>query len=284
MGNFNSIVFPKPIPSYTRSHKNLIWVPKRKNLPDTCFPVTKSTSDVQIPCFFLPYDTHSENIVVYFHGNAEDLGSSEHFFEELQIQWKSHVLVVEYPGYGVYENEDIDADTIQSDAEDVYIFLTQTLNISPSRIILLGRSMGSGPACYLASTYQIGGLYLFSPYLSIQEAASAMVGSFLSIFVKDRFNNASIINQITCPTILVHGLQDGIIPFTHSVALYNLMKKNHQKHVLIRDEMTHNRWIVSDDLVAPGKEFFSKYRVLKSSGYSRAINSEAFWRYKRSRY
>lgn len=59
-------------------------------------------------------------------------------------------MAVEYPGYGIYDGSP-DAYTIQKDAEIVYNYLTQILGIPESSIILFGRSIGTGPATFLAS-------------------------------------------------------------------------------------------------------------------------------------
>lgn len=70
---------------------------------------------------------------------------------------KINVLAVEYPGYGIYDEPMLGAvgasgpteEKILRDAELVLNFaLTQT---SLSNIIVLGRSLGSGPATHLAS-------------------------------------------------------------------------------------------------------------------------------------
>ena len=40
--------------------------------------------------------------MVYFHGNAEDLGHNEDFLKDLREYFKISVLAMEYPGYGFH--------------------------------------------------------------------------------------------------------------------------------------------------------------------------------------
>ena len=47
-----------------------------------------------IPCLFLPFEGGAQKLVLYFHGNAEDVG--------LAYDMQMHMLAVEYPGYGLY--------------------------------------------------------------------------------------------------------------------------------------------------------------------------------------
>jgi len=44
----------------------------------------------------------STKIVVYFHGNAEDLHTSYDFTLKMSLKFRCNVFVMEYPGYGLY--------------------------------------------------------------------------------------------------------------------------------------------------------------------------------------
>lgn len=100
-----------------------------------------------------------------------------------------NVLSVEYPGYGIYRNEEADADTITVNAHTVMDFVIQHLGYDSSDIILFGRSMGSGPASYLASVFKPCALILLSPYMSLREAVRSLVGLIPSLLVMERFQN-----------------------------------------------------------------------------------------------
>lgn len=62
-----------------------------------------------------------------------------------------HVLAVEYPGYGLYKTCEPNETMIKEDADIIFTYLTEIMKIKEENIILFGRSMGSGPATYLAS-------------------------------------------------------------------------------------------------------------------------------------
>jgi len=97
------------------------------------------------------------------------------------------VLAIEYPGYGVYEGTPSEQ-AIFEDCEQVVDFVTKQLKFMFKNIYLLGRSMGSGPVCYLASKYnQLAGAILMSPFLSIRDVAKCLVGHILSFFLKDQY-------------------------------------------------------------------------------------------------
>ena len=81
---------------------------------------------------------------------------------------------MEYPNYGVYEDPDgASEEKILSDAELVYNFVLDVSKTPEEDIMVMGRSLGSGPATHLAAKYNPGNLLLMSPYTSIKSVASA---------------------------------------------------------------------------------------------------------------
>lgn len=239
----NRIIFPAPCQSY-----NL------EDYPDTLIWVPKIPEQLSIPCFFLQYLEGSSKIMIYFHGNAEDLGLSYEIIDTLRSVLHIHILAVEYPGYGVYSG-DPSAETILNDAECVYSFVI-SLGVKPEDIILFGRSIGSGPATYLARYRKVGCLMLMSAYTSIKEAAGDLAGRIGKSLVKERFENIKNMPHITCPTFFVHGIQDKVIPYTHSQKLHEQCKG--PSSLFLPPLMNHNNFDYCDDLILPIATFLSQ--------------------------
>lgn len=92
--------------------------------------------------------------------------------------------------------------------------------MKPEDIILFGRSIGSGPATYLASKRKVGALILMSAFTSIKAVVKDMAGSWAQHLIKQRFNNLEAIKQVVCPTFIIHGQKDRVVPFQHSKQLH----------------------------------------------------------------
>ena len=88
--------------------------------------------------------------MLFFHGNAEDVGMSYQFLDHLRSVFELNILAMEYPGYGIYTQHEPSESRILSDAETVYKFLINH-EVDPKDIVLFGRSIGSGSATHLAS-------------------------------------------------------------------------------------------------------------------------------------
>lgn len=271
MGNFNSIIFPKPNPpSYNAKHTCLIEIPRPPK-------DHKSKQEGGIPCFFLSCRDPTDKIMLYFHGNAEDAGYSEYFFSPLTQIWNCHVLVIEYPSYGVYTNKEISEKTIMQDASNVYDFLTIGMKIKPQQILVFGRSMGSGPATFLASHKKIAGLVLFSAYKSVKEAAKSMVGGFLGSFVKERFRNIDAIESVKCPVLMIHGEKDQVIPCKHSIDLYKKCTNAPWKNLITPSKMSHNEFRLEEDLIEPVLNFLKKNKIFHVK-YGSFLHSDMFFK------
>ena len=87
------------------------------------------------------------------------------------------VMAVEYPGYGIYQDKDCSADKIKQDAITVFKYIMNTLKIKEKNVLVFGRSIGTGPACFLAESHQnIKALVLQSAYTDISIVAEDNIG------------------------------------------------------------------------------------------------------------
>lgn len=110
----------------------------------------------------------------------------------IQSKFDAHIIAVEYPGYGVYHGN-VNEDKVFQDAARVVEFTQRVLKWKTKDLIIMGRSIGSGPACYLAASYQVGALVLISPYTSIRGVVKFMFGRLSQYFIKERFKNYEMI-------------------------------------------------------------------------------------------
>jgi hypothetical protein len=66
-------------------------------------------------------------------------------------------VYIEYTGYAYDDDNECSEEYVYNDIECVYSHMVNVMNIRPENIILYGRSLGSGPSCYLAEKFKVGG-------------------------------------------------------------------------------------------------------------------------------
>jgi fermentation-respiration switch protein FrsA (DUF1100 family) len=133
-----------------------------------------------------------------------------------------------------------------ADIDAAYKFLRFDLTVPAQNIVLYGRSLGSGPSCYLASgTAQsedpslggpVGGVILHAPFLSVYRI---VVETGCTVY-GDKFPNIDYAPSIKSPLILVHGTADQIVPFNHSERLYEALPPSSRARPLYIEGMGHN--------------------------------------------
>ena len=164
----------------------------------------------------------ADKLVIFFHGNGEDIGTSMYFMEPIIEQWNAHAVAVEYPGYGVYKTAyNVQTEErFRQDCTTVYDYFAKTLRLNPQQIISFGRSIGSGPATLLAKNRKCAALMLFSPLMSVRDVAKDKTHWVLSKVAPDMFRNIDHISTIDCPTFIIHGNRDEIIDVKHASELW----------------------------------------------------------------
>lgn len=242
----SSLIFRPPLPSYTHTRfgEELLWIPKNQ---------TRS-----IPSLYLQSSHGSSKLLLFFHANAEDLGKIYDFLDIIRCVLEVSILAPEYPGYGLYKGS-TKCKHILTDSRIILNFVEQVLKIPKEDVIIVGRSIGTGPACCLASS-GCGGLILLSPYTSLRQLIKKLVGSIMQYLVKDQFRNIDWIGEVRCPVLLIHGKKDGLIPFEHSQQLANACKG--PVTMYLSDNMTHNKFEYYDDVISPIDKFLKDNNIL----------------------
>jgi esterase/lipase len=262
----NNIVFPAPEPGYDLTHPNLHWIPKqvavKNNFSFSQNEVVYETR--RIPTIFVHCykNLKSASLLIYFHGNAEDASYSEPMIEYLSDSLNSHAIIVEYPSYGVYQPGPPTEEAIYEDSLALYDFAVNVLKFVSDEIVVIGRSLGSGPATYLASKRKVKSLVLFSPYKSIRSVARDHVPLF-GWMLQERFNNLNYIKDVEWPCFILHGQKDTIITCDHAKELFASCKMK-IKELKTPLNMTHNTFNLNDDFIEPLKAFLQKIDNHKS--------------------
>jgi len=176
--------------------------------------------------------------------------------KHMRDQFKVNVLAVEYPGYGLLHHMVASEDGVYEVALTAFRFLVDEVNVRYSQIILFGRSLGSGPAVYLAAQYPVGGLILVSAFCSIKGAVQSIAGRLVAWTWKERFPNNKIIANVSCSTLFIHGECDGLIPAEHSLRLFKRCRA--RKLLITPPKMEHNSNLFGDAsfLAVPAIHFF----------------------------
>lgn len=139
--SYSHLVFQPPSPAtYGKELDGLIWF--------------DATSERQVPGLYLQWQGREGErayfTMLYSLGNTQDLGQCVTWLKLLMDTLHIDILCYDYTGYGLNEGKPSE----QACFDDIYnafLFLTLTRKIPADRILLYGKSLGSGPCIELAS-------------------------------------------------------------------------------------------------------------------------------------
>ncbi|WP_375586500.1 alpha/beta hydrolase [Cyclobacterium xiamenense] len=176
-----------------------------------------------------------KGLIFYLHGNAGSLrtwGGVAEVFTKLGYD----LFILDYRGYGKSEGVIQGQAQLYEDVQRAYDVLKG--RYSEQKIIVLGYSMGTGPATKLASVNHPKLLILQAPYYSLSDLVQHYFPIFPSFLHKYPFENFRHIQNCTMPVVIFHGDQDEVIYPGSSIKLKAHFKE--QDSLIMLKGQQHN--------------------------------------------
>jgi len=201
--------------------ESMIFLPRPSSYADSSEILKITTlNGNKISALYLPNPSATFTLLVS-HGNAEDLGEDRTWLEDLRRAGFS-VFAYDYEGYGTSQGKATEKAVYQDEAA-AYDYLAINLRTPPDRIVIFGRSVGTGPATYIAARRPAAGLILQSPFVS-----AFRVMTRIPLLPFDRFPNGKNIRHVHCPVLIMHSHGDTVIGFWHGQKLFDLANEPKQ--------------------------------------------------------
>jgi len=154
--------------------------------------------------------------VLISHGNYGNIGNGGRpqfyaWFRDLAV----NLLAYDYRGYG--ESEGVPSeDGVYADAEAAYRYLTDSLHVPASRIILFGHSLGTGVTIELARHVAAAGLIVEDAYTSVAERGQEVFPLLpIKLIARSRFASIEKVSSLGLPKLFLHARNDQTIPIAH---------------------------------------------------------------------
>lgn len=165
--------------------------------------------------------------VIYFGGNAEDVSGS---LPDLTAAFAQHALyLMHYRGYGGSGGKPSE-EALFADA----LALFDQVSAQHPKVTVIGRSLGSGVAVYLASARPVARLVLVTPYDSMAELAAQQFPIFpVRWIMRDKFESWRYAPQVSAPTTLVAAENDAVIPRASTQLLLSRFKPGVAQQLVI---------------------------------------------------
>ncbi|KQW52206.1 hypothetical protein ASD88_06350 [Pelomonas sp. Root662] len=198
------LFFPQALPADTRLatepdvHERLVDVPGAK---------------LSVLALRLP---EPRGVVFFLHGNG---GSLQNWFTDTDFYRRAgfDLVMPDYRGYGKSTGR-IESEA-QLHADVMAVWRSVAPRYAGKRVVIYGRSLGTGLAAELAATVQPDLTVLVSPYASIAGLARHHYPWVPTLALRYPLRTDRVIERIRGPVLLVHGDRDEVIPFAESAKL-----------------------------------------------------------------
>jgi len=177
----------------------------------------------------------SKGLVFYLHGNGGSLDSWGRI-ARIYLENNYDFFILDYRGYGKSEGEITSEKQIYNDIQIAYD--TMISSYPENKIVIIGYSIGTGPATELASVNMPAHLILQAPYFNVTDLAHNYMSSVPASFIRYKFRTDDYITRVNCPVTIFHGNQDEVIYTGSSLKLKQLFKPGDT--LIILDGQSHN--------------------------------------------
>ena len=192
--------------------------------------------------------TPSEQLILLLHGNGGHRAFRTRWYE-LASSLKTDLLTIDYHGYGDSEGTPSEPALI-SDAKATWEYAVAKLSYSPSKIVILGESLGGGVGVQLAAiqcrrNQAPAGLILSATFSSMVETAGRKFPWLpVRLMLQDRYHSDRHIPEVNCPLLQFHGADDALVPLSLGQRLYELAPAKSAngipKSMIVFPETGHN--------------------------------------------
>ena len=132
-------------------------------------------------------------------------------------------MMVDYPGYGNNSGTPSDK-TMFENALKTYDYAVSREDVDQNNIVIMGYSIGTGVATYLASQRDIKSLILLAPYDEGITLYNSQVNIFygpLKYLVKYKFESIEYAKSVKVKPLILASKDDELIPYSSSLKLSN---------------------------------------------------------------
>lgn len=202
--------------------RGVIKLPSYYHLKDFAVEKLVTKNHDQILAWYKKPSIAQKKMIVYFHGNAGNMGDRSDKFKTFADAGYG-IMAISYSGYYGSSGSSSEKSLINN-AKAALDYLYQQ-GYEPNDIILFGESLGSGIAAQLAAGTKFFAVILESPYSSIASVAKNFCWFLpINLLLKDRFESVKYLPKATSPVIIFHGTADLTVPYSEGQKVFAAIK------------------------------------------------------------
>lgn len=153
------------------------------------------------------------SLCIYFGGNGDE---ASNMIDQAGRYPDWSFALVNYRGYGESDGSPNEK-KLCSDALQIYDYFSTRQEVESAPIVVMGRSIGSGVAVYLAENRAVDGVILTTPFDSVLNVAQEKLPIYpIRFMLRNRFDSLARAGSIEQPVLIITAAKDKLIPPGHA--------------------------------------------------------------------
>ena len=169
---------------------------------------TQTDDGLRLTAFYRARRSRAKRTILFFHGNGDNLLGAIEATRGFAANGNG-LMLVEYRGYGGNPGSPGEAG-LYRDGDAAMRWLAAE-GIAARDVIVVGNSIGSGPATEMALRHDVAALMLVSGFSSLPDVVGEAMPFVPRWLVRDRFDNVGKLARVKAPVFLMHGDADTLV-------------------------------------------------------------------------
>jgi len=172
--------------------------------------------------WFIP-NKNAKYTLILAHGNA---GNISHRTEKILMfhDLGLNVFVFDYRGYGRSQGQPSEQG-LYMDLRAAYRYVVSKEEVPGQDIILYGESIGGSVAIDLARRVAVRAVITEGTFTSVKDMAGIAFPVIPYFIFSSKYDSVSKIKDVACPKLIIHSVDDEIVPFQLGEKLYKSAKE-----------------------------------------------------------
>jgi fermentation-respiration switch protein FrsA (DUF1100 family) len=178
----------------------------------------------------------AQHALLYCHGNAGDIRDWVHAAPPF-VEAGCSLLIFDYRGYGRSQGKPSE-EGLYLDGKAAWNWLSARAEEEELPASILGKSLGSAVAIQAAIDLAPSSLILDSAFTSMREVVAESASWIPNPMIPRLYESLDKVSQIICPTLVIHGRRDTLVPLTMGQRLYDTLTC--PKALCVIEQAEHN--------------------------------------------
>lgn len=181
----------------------------------------------RLQCWYVPGDCRTDLTWMWFGGAGGNLSLRVGEFAAVRRHTGANIFGFDYGGFGNSRGK-ATVNNTATDARAALAHLQRTYGADQEHTLFMGISMGAAVSIRLAAeSWSPLAMALVAPFASLRDMGKLFYPklTWSGRLIGNRYNSVSLVDRIDCPLLILHGVDDELVPLAQGRKLFEAARE-----------------------------------------------------------